>query len=91
MMYVTDGDRLLVIASNAGAPRHPAWYHNLVAHPAATIEVGAETVDVTARVLQGPERQRAWAHIVTSYPFFAQHQAKITREIPVVALTPRAG
>jgi deazaflavin-dependent oxidoreductase (nitroreductase family) len=90
MMYVPDGDRLLVIASNAGAPKHPDWYRNVVAHPHVTIEVGSETVAVTARVIQGAERQQVWARIVAAHPFFAQHQAKITREIPVIALTPRA-
>jgi hypothetical protein len=55
-----------------------------------TIEVGSETVAVTARVIQGAERQQVWARIVAAHPFFAQHQAKITREIPVIALTPRA-
>ena len=80
------GDRLLVIASNIGAPKHPSWYHNLVAHPDVTVEVGAETYEATAVVTQGAERQRVWSLILEGYPFFAEHQAKTTREIPVVAL-----
>jgi deazaflavin-dependent oxidoreductase (nitroreductase family) len=91
MMYVPDGERLLVIASNAGAPTHPAWYHNLVAHPQATVEVGKETYDATAIVTEGAERQRVWTRIVEQYPFFADHQAKITRQIPVIALERREG
>jgi len=86
MMYVSDGNRLLVIASNAGAPKHPAWYYNLLAHPRVTVEVGKETYDATAIVTEGAERQRLWTRIVEQYPFFADHQAKITRQIPVIAL-----
>ena len=86
MMYVPDGDRLLVIASNAGAPAHPDWYRNLLAHPQATVEVGADTFDASAVVLEGTERQQLWDKIVASYPFFIEHQAKITRQIPVIAL-----
>ena len=90
MMYVRDEERLLVIASNAGAPRHPDWYYNLVAHPHVTVEVGRETYDATAVVTEGTERQRLWDKIVEQYPFFADHQAKVTRQIPVVALERRA-
>jgi len=89
MMYVPDGDRLLVIASNAGAPAHPDWYYNLVAHPEVTVEVGTETYDATAVVTQGAERDQLWTSIVDKYPFFTEHQAKITRQIPVIALSRR--
>lgn len=86
MMYVRDGERLLVIASNAGAPKHPDWYYNPVAHPHVTVEVGRETYDAIATVIEGAERQQLWNKIVEQYPFFADHQAKVTRQIPVVAL-----
>src|SRR5262245_38373260 len=86
MMYIPDGDRLLVIASNAGAPSHPDWYRNLVAHPQVTVEVGKETYTATAKVLEGAEHERLWNKVVELYPFFAQHQAKISRQIPVIAL-----
>src|ERR1700694_4721903 len=86
MMYVPDGDRLMVIASNVGATTHPAWYHNLVAHPQVIVEVGAETFDATAIVTTGEERHRLWTRIVESYPFFTEHQAKTTRQIPVIVL-----
>jgi deazaflavin-dependent oxidoreductase (nitroreductase family) len=91
MMYIPDGKRFLVIASNAGAPAHPAWYHNLVAHPDVTVEVGAETFDAVAVVTTGAERDRLWARIVSLHPFFADHQAKVTRQIPVIALERRPG
>ncbi len=87
MMYIPDGERLLVVASNAGAPTHPDWYRNLVAHPRVTVEVGTETFDATAVVAEGEARQQLWTRIVELYPFFAEHQAKITRQIPVIALS----
>ncbi|HEU4426348.1 MAG TPA: nitroreductase family deazaflavin-dependent oxidoreductase [Pilimelia sp.] len=86
MMYVPDGDRLLVIASNAGAPAHPQWYRNLVASPRVTVEVGAEAYEATAVVLAGDEREDRWRMIVERYAFFTEHQAKISRQIPLVAL-----
>ena len=91
LMYVPDGDRLLIIASNMGAPTHPDWYRNLLAHPEATVEVATDTFEARAVVLEGPDRQKVWDSIVASYPFFTEHQAKITREIPVIALERQAG
>ena len=89
MMYVSDGNRLLVIASNAGASKHPAWYRNLLAHPQVTVEVGTETFDAVAAVAEGEERERLWSRIVELHPFFADHQAKVTRQIPVIMLSRR--
>ena len=86
MMYIPDGDRLLVIASNAGAPTHPDWYRNLLAHPEVTVEVGNETFKAIAIATEGSERQRLWTRIVELYPFFADHEAKTTRQIPVIVL-----
>ena len=91
MMYIPDGDRLMVIASNVGAPAHPDWYHNLVAHPEVIVEVGTETFDGTAVVTEGAERQKLWTRIVELHPFFADHQAKTTRQIPVILLERRTG
>jgi len=87
MMFIPEADRLLVVASNAGAPRHPDWYHNLVAHADVSVEVTGESFPATAVVLDGEERDRVFAEIVAKYPFFADHQAKVRRTIPVVALT----
>ena len=86
MMFIPDGDRLLVIASNAGAAIHPDWYRNLVAHPEVTVEVGNETFKAIATVAEGLERQRLWSRVVELYPFFADHQAKTSRQIPVIVL-----
>lgn len=91
MMFIPDGDRLLVIASNAGAAIHPDWYRNLVAHPEVTVEVGNETFKAIATVTEGLERQRLWNRVVELYPFFAEHQAKVTRQIPVIVLERREG
>jgi deazaflavin-dependent oxidoreductase (nitroreductase family) len=86
MMFIPDGDRLLVIASNAGAARHPDWYRNLVANPEVTVEVTGETYRATAVVTAGAERDRLFADVTSKYPFFVDHQKKVTRVIPVVAL-----
>jgi deazaflavin-dependent oxidoreductase (nitroreductase family) len=86
MMYVPDGDRLIVIASNAGAQKHPDWYVNLVHYPRVTVEVGRDTFTTNAEVLTGDERQRWWETISAAYPFFLDHQAKVSRLIPLVAL-----
>jgi deazaflavin-dependent oxidoreductase (nitroreductase family) len=87
MMFHRDGGRLLVIASNAGAPKDPDWYRNLVAHPRVTVEVGEDTYDAQAEPLSGADRDQAWAMIKETYPFFAEHEVTAGREIPVVALT----
>jgi len=86
MMYIRDGGRLLVVASNAGAPRHPDWYHNLAANPDVTVEVAGEVYPATATPLTGDEYDRTWASIVADHPFFADHQTKVEQRIPVVAL-----
>lgn len=93
LMYVLDGEgRLLVIASNAGALRHPDWYRNLTANAGVGVEVGPETYEATAVELSGEERERAWGEIKASYPFFAEHEEKAApRVIPVVVLEPLAG
>jgi deazaflavin-dependent oxidoreductase (nitroreductase family) len=86
MMYLADGDRLLVFASKMGAPTNPDWYHNLVANPTVTVEVGDETFDARATALSGEERDRLYARQAALYPGFAEYQQKTSRVIPVVAL-----
>jgi deazaflavin-dependent oxidoreductase (nitroreductase family) len=86
MMYLADGSRLIVFASKAGAPTNPDWYHNLVAHPAALVEVGTDRFAVTARVLSGAERDELYERQSALYPGFAEYQAKTSRTIPVIAL-----
>ena len=85
--YMPEGDRLIVFASSGGAPTHPDWYHNLVAHPQVTVEVGTETFDAIAVVAEDEERDRLWTKGVALYPGLAEHQAKTTRHIPVIALS----
>ena len=85
--YMPEGDRLIVIASSGGAPTHPDWYHNLVAHPQVTVEVGTETFDAIAVVAEDEERDRLWTKGVALYPSLAEHQAKTTRQFPVIALS----
>jgi deazaflavin-dependent oxidoreductase (nitroreductase family) len=86
MMYLPDGGRYLVFASKAGAPTNPDWYHNLVAHPDASIEVGTERFAVKATVITGAERDELYARQAELYPGFAEYEAKTTRIIPVIAL-----
>ncbi len=88
MMYRRVGDNLAVFASKAGAPTNPDWYHNLVAHPQVSAEIGAETVEFTARVAQDAERDGIWAAHKRDYPGFADYETKTTRKIPVVILEP---
>jgi deazaflavin-dependent oxidoreductase (nitroreductase family) len=89
MMYQAVGESYAVFASKAGAPEHPAWYHNLVADPDVTVEVGTALVPVSARVAEGEERELIWQRQKSDYPGFADYEQKTSREIPVVILTPR--
>ncbi|MGD0982691.1 MAG: nitroreductase family deazaflavin-dependent oxidoreductase [Acidimicrobiales bacterium] len=86
VMYLADRDRLAIFASKAGAPTNPDWYHNLLAHPRASVEVGPETFEVEAEVAGRGERDRLYAIQSERYPRFAEYQAKTTRVIPVVIL-----
>ncbi|HLG64889.1 MAG TPA: nitroreductase family deazaflavin-dependent oxidoreductase [Ktedonosporobacter sp.] len=86
LMYLPDGDRMFIFASKGGSPTNPDWYHNLVAHPNATVEVGTDKFDVTATVVTGEERDRIYAEQSKRYPNFAEYQEKTTRRIPVVEL-----
>jgi deazaflavin-dependent oxidoreductase (nitroreductase family) len=86
LTYNTDGDRLLVFGSMGGAPTHPAWYHNLVANPEVTVELGIESFKAKASVLNGEERDRLFKMQAEQVPQFATYQENTTRQIPVVAL-----
>ena len=89
LMYLKDGDRYVVFASNAGADTNPDWYHNLKAHPDIQIEVDDETVKARAEEIKGPEHDRLYAHQASLYPGYAQYQRQTKRFIPVIALTPK--
>jgi deazaflavin-dependent oxidoreductase (nitroreductase family) len=86
MMYLRDGDRLVVYAANAGSPRHPAWYRNVVAHPDVTVQVGGDRFEATAVVTSGEERERLWR----MFPF-PQFEEQAGREVPVIVLERRPG
>ena len=88
MMYQAVDGGWAVFASKAGAPDNPDWYHNLVAHPDASIEVGTETKAVRAEVLAGGERSAIWETQKERYPGFAGYEEQTDREIPVVLLRP---
>ena len=89
-MYQADGDNHVVFALKAGAPTNPDWYHNLVANPRASIEVGDTTINVVAHVADDEARERLWSTQKERYPGFADYEAKTERQIPVVVLQPEA-
>lgn len=86
MMYLQDGERVLVFASKAGAPDNPDWYHNILAEARVSVEMGTESYDARAEVVTGDERDRLFARQAQLYPGFAEYQEKTDRVIPVVAL-----
>jgi deazaflavin-dependent oxidoreductase (nitroreductase family) len=86
--YSRDGDQLVIIASAGGAPTHPDWYHNLVAHPMVRVELGSETFQACATVVEGGERDRLYAQHALALGFsIADYRQKTTRQIPVIILT----
>jgi deazaflavin-dependent oxidoreductase (nitroreductase family) len=86
LAYLPLGDTFAIFATKGGAPTNPAWYHNLVANPSTSIEVGTETIPVRARVAEGDERERIWATQKEQVPQMAEYEQKTTRRIPVVVL-----
>jgi F420H(2)-dependent quinone reductase len=91
LLYVRDGEDLVIVASKGGFPKHPAWYHNLLANPDTTVQVGSERLRVHARVARPEERERLWALAVAGYPGYEDYQARSRgRQIPLVVLEPRA-
>jgi len=87
LCYSRDGDRLVVIASYGGAPRNPPWYHNLIANPVVTVEVGSDKFKARANQTSGAERQRLFDAQARLMPFFNDYQNKTKRQIPVLTLT----
>jgi len=86
LMYLPDGEDIVIFASKAGAPDNPDWFHNLVANPEATAEVGSDTVQVRARVAEGTERDDLWTRQKAAYPQFQGYEDATDRIIPVVVL-----
>jgi deazaflavin-dependent oxidoreductase (nitroreductase family) len=88
LAFTRDGEDYVIIASKAGSPTHPDWYHNLVKNPIVTLETGDETFQARARVAQGEERKRLYDAQAALMPGFAEYQRITSREIPVVVLEP---
>ena len=86
LVYTRDGDRIVIVASFAGGPHNPPWYHNLVANPVATVEVGAEKFRVRAKPAAGEERERLFNQHAAKMPIFNDYRKKTTRQIPVLVL-----
>jgi len=90
LLYLADEGRYVIVASVGGAPKHPAWYLNLLGNPAATIQIGSRRIAVSAEPASPGDRARLWALATQMYPTYDDYQAKTSREIPLVVLTPAA-
>jgi deazaflavin-dependent oxidoreductase (nitroreductase family) len=91
LAYYDDGDRLVIVASKAGAPQNPDWFVNVRANPDTTIEIGSETVEVRAAEITGDDYEQTWARVTAAMPGFADYQTKTARRIPLVALHRKDG
>ena len=89
LVHSRSGDDVVIIASKAGAPTHPDWFHNVVANPQVTVELPGETFDATARVAEGEERERLWKAMTAAWPDYDSYQEKTDRRIPVVVFSRR--
>ncbi|HEY7621593.1 MAG TPA: nitroreductase family deazaflavin-dependent oxidoreductase [Solirubrobacteraceae bacterium] len=87
--YIEDGDDVVIVASKGGHARNPGWYHNLLAYPDTTVQIGGERRAVHARVANAEERDRLWPRVVDAYGGYAGYQKRTTREIPLVILERR--
>jgi len=89
LLYFSDGDDLVLVASKGGFAKHPAWFHNLMANPKTTVQVGPEKRQVRARRATPDERERLWPLVVSTYSGYETYQRRAGREIPLVVLEPR--
>jgi deazaflavin-dependent oxidoreductase (nitroreductase family) len=89
LVYTVDGEKLILVASKGGYPRNPAWFHNLLAHPETTVQVGTQRRPVRARVATAAERKRMWPLVVATYSGYEDYARRTEREIPLVVLEPR--
>ncbi|TML00048.1 MAG: nitroreductase family deazaflavin-dependent oxidoreductase [Actinobacteria bacterium] len=89
LVYAVDGENLILVASKGGHPRNPAWFHNLLAHPETTVQVGAEQCPVRARVATAAERKRMWPLVLSTYSGYEDYARRTDRQIPLVVLEPR--
>jgi F420H(2)-dependent quinone reductase len=88
LVYGRDGDNLVLVASKGGAPRHPAWYVNLSAHPEVVVQLGSRNLWMRARTATGPERDRLWKLMTGQYKGYDDYQRRTDRQIPIVVLEP---
>ncbi len=88
LSYYRDGNRYLIVASNWGEERHPAWYFNLMHQPHTSIQVGSNTIAVEAQAAQGEERERLWQLVTAQNEQYSNYQKSLNRRIPIVVLTP---
>jgi deazaflavin-dependent oxidoreductase (nitroreductase family) len=88
LAYFQDGDSIVLVASNGGAPRHPNWYENLTVHPEVRVTRGRSTQAMTARTATAEEKRRLWPVVVSAYRGYERYQQRTSREIPLVILTP---
>jgi deazaflavin-dependent oxidoreductase (nitroreductase family) len=88
LLYMADGQRFVVVASNAGDDRDPAWWENLKARPETTVQVGPERLPVRARAAEGPERAELWRRLLEGWPEYARYEQRTERPLPVVVLEP---
>lgn len=90
LVYMRDGEDLIVVAAKGGHPQDPAWVGNLRAHPETEVQLGATRMPVRARVADRTERKRLWPRAVEHNPLWGSYQHRTTREVPLVILTPRS-
>ncbi len=89
LIFRSDGDRWVIVASKGGAPDHPGWYKNLEASPDAEIQVRDQRIPVRATAAEGSERERLWKLMTQAWPAYDDYQARTDRQIPVVVLERR--
>jgi deazaflavin-dependent oxidoreductase (nitroreductase family) len=89
LVYTVDGPNLVLVASKGGYPKNPGWFHNLLANPDTTVQVGSAHRDVYAHVADPEERARLWPLVLKTYKGYADYQKRTEREIPLVVLEPR--
>ena len=90
LVYMRDGESLLIVASKGGYAKHPGWLHNLRAHPDTDVQIGGERLPVHAREASAEERERLWPSAAKHNPHWARYRERTTREIPFVLLEPRS-
>ena len=88
LLYLQDGDNIVLVASKGGMPHHPLWYLNLQANPGVEVEIGTKKISMAARQANAEEKTRLWPQLVEIYPSYAAYQTLTDRDIPVLILTP---